>query len=176
MALKSHNIKVPRYKSFGKELTTIVDDHKRMIEEEEAAKRDAERNERARRQFLLFLFFAIQATSIIFRDEINAATASLYNRITRGDRLNPTHKAFASAEAKVKAVTQDASRRKAALDEIAPGLGGDEAEVKPDTAVDLDHPGRNALLIKEQSKRRQKVLDDIVPGMGSNASDSPPRQ
>jgi hypothetical protein len=159
-------------KSFGAHMRELEAEHYRILQEEDAAAVRAERNQRARRQFLLFLLFAILAASTIYRDEIDAAMAAGYKRMVAGAPKDPRRGAQAVAEANIRGINREAESRQAILDEIEAGLG------KPTRPEDVGLPTQGAAsnklqAINDAAKMRQAVLDQIVPGLGSDEADKP---
>lgn len=145
----------PGYERFGRRMRRLVDEHHQLMRDQEVAAKVAERNERARRQFLEFLLFFILATSIILREEINNAAADLYAKIAGDQSPDARQVALVKATRKVDDINKIAKERLASLSEIAPGLGEDV------TVRDSSSPTNNARDSLRAAKRRQAVAMEI---------------
>lgn len=110
-----------RHRSFGQRLRDLVEEHNRMMLDKEAAAERAARNERARRQFLMFLLFAILAASVIYKDDIDAATASFYTQYVTGHPLHSAPTAELRPATRLSDIGRNTKQRQSALDEIEMG-------------------------------------------------------
>jgi hypothetical protein len=94
-----------------------ADYHAEADAEERAALRK-KRNARARRQFMLFVVFALVAAGVIFREEVTAFVAEARGETEELAARDPRLRARHKAEETIKAVSEEADRRNRILNEI----------------------------------------------------------
>jgi len=137
---------------FETQMRHLVTKHYQIKREEKAAAEAAERNARARRQFLLFLLFAILATSVMFREEINTATLALYEKTFP---MPLTDLRQYAGNRTMQNINEDARERLATLNEIEEGLGED-ATIREEEATTA-----KAAKSLRAAKRRQAMVREI---------------
>jgi hypothetical protein len=149
--------KVKFQREFGQVIGELVEEHYQIEREKKAAAENAERNETARRQFLMFLWFAILAASVIYRDDIDACASAIYARYVEGKTEDPRRVAYGKAKDQIADVNK---KRQDDLNSIEAGLGGESLAEGMNAATNRDTKDKMKA-IEATAKGRQAILDDI---------------
>ncbi|MDA0989206.1 MAG: hypothetical protein O3A51_00460 [Verrucomicrobia bacterium] len=147
---------------------SLVDEHHRLSREQTAAQEAAERNERALRQFLMYLFFFILAVSVIWKDRINGAASQLYEKTAGLSAEDPRMVTYGKAKVKIEEINVEVAARQGILDELVGGLGGEAVEIAQGD-VTKEEAKMRVSEIAAIGKHRQEVLNEIAPGVGGES-------
>lgn len=152
--------KVKFQREFGQVMGELVEEHYQIEREKKAAAENAERNETARRQFLMFLWFAILAASVIYRDDIDTCASAIYERYVVGKITDPRRVAYGKAKDQIAGVNKEAQERQDDLNSMEAGLGGESLAEGKNAATNSDTKVKMKA-IQATAKGRQAILDDI---------------
>jgi hypothetical protein len=132
----------------------------RLRREQDALAAKAARNERARRQFLSFLWFFILAASVILRERVDRGTAAIYHWVADKAPTNPHGNAKAMATEAINTVNKEVASRLDMLDEI---YGESSVDAAADRSLGDSNLTAKAKLagIAKEAERRQAILAEL---------------
>jgi hypothetical protein len=146
--------------SFARSMRKLAAEEHRLRRDQNALVAKAARDERARRQFLSFLWFFILAASVILRERIDRGTSAIYHWVADTAPTNPLRNTKVMAEERINAVNEEVASRLDVLDQI---YGENSVDAAADRSLGDSNLTAKAKLagIAKEAERRQAILAEL---------------